>query len=124
MKEEKQPAVYILAHKPRGVLYVGVTGALYNRVASHKQGKIPGFTKKYNVKLLVWYEHHHTMDNAIRREKQIKEWKRAWKIKLVEKLNPDWRDLHEFIDPIVSLVDDALAADPGFRRDDDGAELN
>jgi putative endonuclease len=105
MQEEKSPAVYILASKRDGVLYVGVTSALWNRVATHKDGAVPGFTKKYNVKILVWYEHHHTMEAAIRREKQIKDWKRAWKIELIERLNPEWRDLHDEIDVISTLVD-------------------
>jgi putative endonuclease len=105
MQDEKSPAVYILASKPHGVLYVGVTSALWNRVATHKDGGVPGFTKKYNVKHLVWYEHHHTMEAAIRREKQLKDWKRAWKVDLIEKLNPEWRDLHEEIDVIATLVE-------------------
>ena len=105
MKDEKSPAVYILASKRDGVLYVGVSSALWNRVATHKDGGVPGFTKKYNVKLLVWYEHHHTMESAIRREKQLKDWKRAWKIDLIEKLNPEWRDLHDEIDVISTLVE-------------------
>jgi len=105
MKDEKSPDVYILASKCDGVLYVGVTGALWNRVATHKDVGVPGFTKKYNVKYLVWYEHHHTMESAIRREKQLKDWKRAWKIDLIEKLNPEWRDLHDEIDVIPTLVE-------------------
>ncbi len=105
MLDEKSPAVYILASKRDGVLYVGVTSALWNRVATHKCGAVPGFTKKYNVKLLVWYEHHHTMDSAIKREKQLKNWKRAWKIKLIEDFNPSWHDLHGEIDIISTLVD-------------------
>ena len=62
-------------------------------------------TKKYNVKFLVWYEHHHTMESAIRREKQLKDWKRAWKVNLIEKLNSDWRDLHNEIDVVSTLVE-------------------
>ena len=61
-------------------------------------------TRKYGVKSLVWYEHHHSMENAIRREKQIKEWQRKWKIKLIERFNPGWRDLHDEIDPVSTLV--------------------
>jgi putative endonuclease len=98
MPQEKYPAVYILASKRNGTLYVGVTSALWNRVAAHKDGSVRGFTQKYGVKDLVWYEHHHAMDLAIRREKQIKEWRREWrrewKLALIEGFNPDWRDLH------------------------------
>ena len=90
-----QPCVYILASKRNGTLYVGVTGALETRVWQHKQGAVDGFTKKYGVKLLVWYEVHETMEQAIIREKQLKEWKRLWKLQLIEADNPDWRDLYE-----------------------------
>ena len=97
MSEEKSPAVYILANGPRGTIYVGVTSALWNRVATHKDGTVAGFTSKYDVKSLVWYEHHASMDAAIRREKQIKKWNRSWKIELIESTNPDWRDLYSEI---------------------------
>ena len=104
MTDEKSPAVYIMASKRNGTLYVGVTSALWNRVATHKDGGLAGFTQQYGVKLLVWYEHHHFMENAIRREKQIKEWKRKWKLDLIEKFNPDWRNLHDAIDIVSTLV--------------------
>jgi putative endonuclease len=104
MNEPKLPAVYILASKRNGTLYTGVTSSLWSRVASHINGDIKGFTQKYNVKILVWYEHHHFMDAAIKREKQIKEWKRAWKLEMIEKMNPEWRDLHDEIDSIATLV--------------------
>ena len=94
-RDEKSPAVYMLASKRHGTLYIGVTGSLCNRVAAHKDGSVLGFTKKYNVKMLVWFELHETMDIAIRREKQLKEWQRGWKIELLEKENPVWRDLHD-----------------------------
>ena len=106
MRSEKHPAVYIMASRYRGTLYVGVTASLWSRVWDHKNGNTPGFTSKYDVNTLVWYEHRHTMDAAIRREKQIKEWQRAWKIRLVETMNPDWQDLHESIDVLSTLVDD------------------
>ena len=80
----KQPCVYITASKPRGTLYTGVTADLLKRVWQHKEGLIPGFIEKYNVKTLVWYEEHETMAQAIAREKAIKEWRRAWKIQLIE----------------------------------------
>jgi putative endonuclease len=95
MREEKVPAVYILASKRYGTLYIGVTSDLCGRVAAHKQGDIPGFTRRYGVKTLVWYEFLGSMDEAIKREKQLKEWQRVWKIELIEKLNPTWRDLFE-----------------------------
>jgi putative endonuclease len=89
----KQPCVYILASKRDGVLYIGVTSDLANRVSLHKQDLIEGFTKRYGVHLLVYYEMHQTMPDAIRREKQLKKWNRAWKVRLIEQLNPEWRDL-------------------------------
>jgi putative endonuclease len=95
MREDKVPAVYILASKRHGTLYTGVTSDLCNRIAEHKQGAIAGFTQKYAVKMLVWYELLGSMDEAIKREKQVKEWRRGWKIELIEKLNPTWRDLFE-----------------------------
>ena len=103
---EKHPAVYIMASRYRGTLYVGVTGDLYTRVCAHKNGTTPGFTTDYKIYLLVWYEHHHTMESAILREKRIKEWKRAWKIELIEKLNPEWRDLHDEIDVLLNLAEE------------------
>lgn len=95
MREEKVPAVYTLASKRYGTLYIGVTSDLCSRVAAHKEGKIPGFTRDYGVKSLVWYEFLDTMEDAIKREKQLKEWQRNWKIELIEKLKPTWRDLFE-----------------------------
>jgi putative endonuclease len=102
----KHPAVYILASRYRGTLYTGVTSNLWSRICDHKNGATAGFTSRYDVTALVWYEHRHTMDSAIRREKQIKAWKRAWKIELIEKQNPDWRDLHDEIDVTATLVDE------------------
>jgi putative endonuclease len=92
---EKNPSVYILASRRNGTLYVGVTSDLSHRVALHKQDLIEGFTKKYRVHSLVYYEMHRTMDAAIRREKQLKEWRRAWKIRLIESMNPEWIDLFD-----------------------------
>ncbi|MCK6440418.1 MAG: GIY-YIG nuclease family protein [Planctomycetes bacterium] len=89
----KQPAVYILASRRNGTLYTGVTSTLQKRVRQHKEDVIEGFTKKYIVKMLVYVEYHSDMQAAIKREKQIKEWKRAWKLELIEKMNPEWRDL-------------------------------
>ena len=91
----KQPAVYILASKRNGTLYTGVTSDLSKRVWRHKTDEIEGFTKKYAVHLLVYYEYHKCMDTAIQREKQIKKWRRAWKLGLIERDNPEWRDLYD-----------------------------
>ena len=92
-RNPKTPCVYILASKRNGILYVGVTSDLANRVNLHKQDLIEGFSKKYGVHLLVYCEMHHTMPDAIRREKQLKIWNRAWKVRLIEQLNLEWRDL-------------------------------
>ena len=94
LRGDGQPAVYMVASRRNGTLYIGVTSDLCNRVRDHKLGRIPGFTKKYGVKLLVWFELCDAMENAIRKEKQMKEWRRAWKIQLIEKSNPRWADLY------------------------------
>ncbi len=91
----KQPAVYILANRKNGTLYTGVTSNLPQRVWQHRTGVVAGFTKRYGCKLLVWYELHSTMPNAITREKQIKGGSRKRKLALIEAVNPDWRDLFE-----------------------------
>ena len=93
----KQPAVYILASKRYGTLYTGVTSNLIQRVWQHKQDLVQGFTQKYRVHRLVYFEQHATMEAAIMREKQIKKWNRAWKINLIEQENPDWLDLWDAI---------------------------
>jgi len=92
-----QPAVYILAGKRNGTLYVGVTSDLVKRVWQHKGNLVQGYTKRYAVHLLVWYELHTTMESAITREKLLKKWKRRWKLELIESLNPDWHDLYDSI---------------------------
>ncbi|HEX5313536.1 MAG TPA: GIY-YIG nuclease family protein [Gammaproteobacteria bacterium] len=94
MKPKMQPCVYLLANKPHGTLYVGVTSDLVKRIWEHKNNVVEGFTQKYNVHALIWFEQHETMQSAISREKAIKKWNRAWKTKLVEKNNPEWRDLY------------------------------
>jgi putative endonuclease len=91
----KNPFVYILASARNGTLYVGVTSDLLKRVWEHKNDIAEGFTKRYAVYKLVWFERHETMENAIAREKTIKEWKRKWKLALIEKQNPDWVDLYD-----------------------------
>jgi putative endonuclease len=93
----KQPAVYILASKRNGTLYVGVTSDLKKRAWEHKNDQVDGFSKKYGVHDLVYYELHENMVSAITREKQIKKWNRAWKLDLIEKQNSDWKDLWEEI---------------------------
>ena len=93
----RQPAVYILASKRNGTLYIGVTRNLQQRVWEHKNDLVEGFTKKYGVHRLVYYELHEDMMAAIRREKQMKKWNRAWKLELVETQNPEWQDLWEGI---------------------------
>lgn len=85
----------MLASKRNGTLYIGVTSNLIRRVWEHKNDLMDGFTKKYQVHLLVWYELHETMDSAISREKAMKNWKRAWKISRIETVNPDWKDLYQ-----------------------------
>jgi len=85
--------VYILASKKNGTLYIGVTNDLVRRIDEHKNNLADGFTKKYNVKNLVYYEHTESIESAIKREKQMKEWQRSWKIELIEKDNPGWKDL-------------------------------
>jgi putative endonuclease len=91
----KQPIVYILASKPNGTLYVGVTSDLSRRIEAHRSGAVPGFTERYAIKILVYFELHADMYEAIQREKRIKKWNREWKIKLIEKINPEWRDLSD-----------------------------
>ncbi|GLK70867.1 GIY-YIG nuclease family protein [Ancylobacter dichloromethanicus] len=89
--------VYILASARNGTLYVGVTRDLAKRIHEHRTGQFPGFTEKYAVKMLVFAEPHDTAVAAIQREKNIKHWSRKWKMSLIERDNPDWRDLYEFL---------------------------
>lgn len=88
---------YIMTNKPRGVLYIGVAALLAQRVQQHREGKGSKFCTRYNLKLLVLAEHHDTIEDAIRREKMLKEWKREWKIELIERFDPEWRDLFDDI---------------------------
>jgi putative endonuclease len=91
---DKEPCVYILASRERGTLYIGVTSNLVKRVWEHKSHAVAGFTREYGVTRLVWFERHDSICAAIVREKQIKEWHRSWKLELIEKSNPAWRDLY------------------------------
>ena len=94
---DKRPAVYILASKTNGTLYIGVTSDLIKRVWEHKNSMVDGFTKRYKVHRLVWYELHETMESAIEREKRLKKWKRAWKLRLIQSMNPNWQELYDTI---------------------------
>ncbi len=91
---DRQPCVYILASKRNGTLYVGVTSDLIKRTWEHKNNVVEGFTSRHSVHHLVWYELHASMESAIVREKSLKKWKRYWKLDLIEKENPRWRDLY------------------------------
>jgi len=93
VRMERQGYVYIVASKRNGTLYIGVTSDLTKRAYEHREGLIPGFTKKYGCKSLVWFAAFDTIEAARARELQMKEWRRAWKLEAIEKLNPDWADL-------------------------------
>ncbi|GMM92906.1 GIY-YIG nuclease family protein [Qipengyuania sp. MTN3-11] len=94
---ERGGYTYVLTNKPRGVLYIGVTADIDARMIQHRVGRGSAFARRYGLKLLVLVEHHDTIEDAIAREKAMKAWKRDWKIELIEKSNPDWRDLFEDI---------------------------
>jgi putative endonuclease len=90
-----QPCVYMMASSRNGTLYIGVTSDLLSRVWQHKNNVVEGFTEKYEVHQLIWYEPHENMESAILREKVLKKWNRIWKLRLIEQFNPDWQDLYE-----------------------------
>ena len=94
---ERQPTLYIMASKPNGTLYIGATSDLVKRVWEHKNNSVDGFTNKYEVHRLVYYELHADMLSVITREKQLKKWNRAWKLELIEEKNPEWKDLWDEI---------------------------
>jgi len=94
---KKKYYVYILVSRQNGTIYTGFTNTLKRRVYEHKIGLIEGFTKKYNVKNLVYFEKHDCVNTATLREKRIKKWQRAWKIELIESMNPEWKDLYDEI---------------------------
>ena len=94
---QKEPAVYILANKKNGTLYIGVTSNLRQRIYQHKKMFVDSFTHEHNIHMLVYYEACDTMEAALLREKQLKRWKRAWKIRLITKTNPEWHDLYSEI---------------------------
>ena len=93
----KQPAVYIMSNRRNGTLYLGVTSDLVKRVWEHKNNAVEGFTEQYAVHHLVYFELHQDMMSAISREKQLKKWKRVWKLQLIEDTNPEWNDLYQSI---------------------------
>ena len=93
----KDPRVYILADKPRGSLYTGVTSEPKKRVFEHKSKLFSGFTAKHDIDKLVWFEGHDSMESAIHRKKALKRWRREWKLQLIELRNPDWKDLYAAI---------------------------
>jgi len=93
MPREHRYFVYIMASAQNGTLYVGVTNDMPRRYHEHREGLLPGFTKKYGIKMLVWFEEHNDINEAILREKRFKKWERAWKLRLIESVNPEWNDL-------------------------------
>ena len=94
---EKQFCVYIVTNRPRGTFYIGVTSNLAQRIGQHREKAVDGFSKRYGLDRLVWYELHENAESAILREKQLKKWNRLWKVELIEKMNPEWRDLFQDI---------------------------
>lgn len=89
-----QPCVYMMTNQRNGTLYIGVTSDLLKRIWQHKNEVVDGFTKKYGLHILVWYEPHPAMESAIAREKALKYWHRVWKVRIIEQMNPDWLDLY------------------------------
>ena len=100
MKKQYKYYIYILTSSRNGTLYVGLTNNLLRRIYEHKNNIIEGFTKKYNVHILVHYEEYDDIKNVISREKQIKKWNRKWKLRLIEESNPNWKDLYNELDPL------------------------
>lgn len=111
----KAPAVYMLASERNGTLYIGVTSDLIKRVWQHKESLADGFTKKYGVKLLVWYEQHETMESAIAKEKAMKKWLRKWKLATIEKTNPNWHDLWP------EIIGSVIPTHAGIQQDKDAS---
>ena len=115
MSIERLPCVYLLASDRNGTLYVGVTSNLVARIWQHREHQVEGFTSRYGVARLVWYEMHDTMESAIEREKRIKKWNRAWKVEMIDALNPSWRDLWP---DITGQAPKAASMDSRFRGND------
>ncbi len=123
MDSDRRPliATYIQASRPFGVLYIGMTSNLYRRGREHREGVIEGFSKKHGCGMLVWYESFELVTAAIRREKALKRWNRAWKMQLIEQRNPDWVDLYPSLcglepDPRVKLADDGEGSVTAFLK--------
>ena len=121
MDLERRPliAAYMMASRPLGVIYIGMTANLYERVRQHRDGACNGFTRERGCQMLVWYETFERVTSAIRREKALKRWNRAWKMQLIEARNPDWVDLYPFLseaapDPRVPLPDDGEGSVKAF----------
>ena len=113
---EKQPHVYLLASDRNGTLYVGVTSDLISRIWQHREHVAAGFSQRFGVTRLVWFEAHATMESAIQREKRIKKWNRAWKVELIDRTNPSWRGLWS---DITGQVPKAKSMDSRFRGNDE-----
>ena len=118
---QRQPCVYILARASHGTFYTGVTSDLLGRIHQHRAGTIRGFTRRYGIKRVVWFELHERMESAILREKRIKWWPRAWKYDLIHEANPTWRDLAEDLgfEPLSLGADRETRRVPDQGRDDD-----
>ena len=121
MPQARHPCVYILASGKHGTLYIGVTSDLIARLHQHREGLIEGFTSRYGVSRLVYFEMSDDMPTAIAREKQLKKWRRAWKIELIEEANPDWVDLAIGLG-FGPADSDAVLMDPRVRGDDGTVE--
>ena len=111
---EKQPCVYLLASDRNGTLYAGVTSDLVRRVWQHRTHAVEGFSNQYDITRLVWFEQHESMESAIQREKRLKKWNRAWKVAMIDKVNPSWRDLWPDI-----TGQEPTSMDPRLRGDDE-----
>ena len=112
----KQPCIYLLASHRNGTLYLGVTSNLLARTWQHREHIVEGFSDRYDVTRLVWYEQHVTMESAIQREKRVKKWNRAWKLRLIDEMNPSWRDLWP---DIAELKPTATSLDSRLRGNDE-----
>ena len=122
MTEQRVYVVYILASRPYGTLYIGVTNGVYRRMLEHREGRAPSFTKRYHVTKLICFEEFSHIADAIQREKSLKEWPRAWKINLIERTNPRWQDLylamgHAELDPLP--FETSIQMGPGHKARDD-----
>ena len=120
-RPDKEPLVYILASRPNGTLYIGVTSNIYERMCQHRDGSFGGFTAKYNVKQLVYFEVHESMDSAIQRESRLKKWHRLWKIRLIEQIIPTWSDLFDPAEGVKQMGQSGQAFRDWSEDEDDNA---